>query len=430
MHIHCRILVLSCLCAASAISAHAQEAAGQGDDRWNQFRGPGGSGVVEGAVMPASLAPSDAVWTAQLPGSGAGSMAIWDNRVFLLAADPDTAERRFVCLDLQTGKQLWIHRFASRPHHLHARSTYASGTPCCDADRVYTAWSDPDQTVLTAFTHDGELVWSRDLGPFQAQHGAGTSPMRAGPYLVYFDSQQKDQLKPDQRPGQSRMLALNPATGETQWETNLTTTRVCYGVPLLAHNDDGSKWLVDANTGDGLFALDLQTGNRVWNLRVFSMRCVSSAMQYKDLFIGTSGSGGGGNHLVAVRPPKGDKPAQEVYRITRNAPYVPTPVIKDDLMYLAADNGVLSCVRPENGKVVWSKRAGGNISASPIIVGDSLLYISLDGAATVVKTGERYEKVGEWDFGEPIQATPAYANDRLLIRTGGRVYCFTDRDAA
>ncbi|MEZ6086864.1 MAG: hypothetical protein R3C05_02285 [Pirellulaceae bacterium] len=68
---------------------------------------------------------------------------------------------------------------------------------------------------------------------------------------------------------------------------------------------------------------------------------------------------GGGNHLVAVRP--GQKP-EEVYRFERSAPYVPTPVVVDDMIFVCGDAGVVSCISATDGSTHWNRRVGGTIS--------------------------------------------------------------------
>ncbi len=61
--------------------------------------------------------------------------------------------------------------------------------------------------------------------------------------------------------------------------TDLTTTRNCYSTPAIYQpSDGGPKQLVDTNTGDGVFGLDIKTGKMLWNLPVFEARCVSSQL--------------------------------------------------------------------------------------------------------------------------------------------------------
>ena len=277
----------------------------------------------------------------------------------------------------------------------------------------------------TITDRDGNEIWSRDFGTWQSQHGFGTSPRIFGNFVLLLNSQQAEQLDPGQTPGTSRLIAVDRSSGETVWESPLTATRTCYGVPAVFERD-GVTQIIDANTGNGMFGLDAKTGKMLWNLKVFDMRVCSTPLIAGDLAIGTAGSGGGGNHLVAVRIPTqpGQEPEQ-VYRIDRGAPYVPTPVLRGERLYMVDDKGLASCVDVRTGESLWMERVGGRqgYGASPIVVGDKMLVISLAGEATVLRASDEYEKLGEVDLGGPVGATPAFAEGCLLLRVDDELRC-------
>lgn len=386
-----------------------------------QFPGAGGNNYWPERELPTTWEADAYRWQVDLGGRDVGSPIVFGQKVYLLSGDAKTAARSLVSLDLKTGQERWRRTYAAAASRLHARNTYGSSTPAADADHVYAAWADPEHTWIRCFSHDGDEVWSRDLGRWTSQHGFGTSPVRLGELLVLFDSQQGEQLRDGQPPGQSRMIALDPKTGQTVWETPLKTTRVCYGVPAFRLAADGQAQIVAANTGNGLFGLDFKTGEMLWSQPVFRARCVSSPIVYQDLVLGSSGSGGGGNHLVAVRPEQSD--SGEAYRIERGAPYVPTPVVADGKLFMIDDKGIASCVDASTGDPFWMKRVGGNFEASPIVIGDKLLVISLAGEATVLAAEETYRKLSQFDLGGSVGATPVYGSGTLLLRIDDRLCC-------
>jgi outer membrane protein assembly factor BamB len=396
---------------------------------WPQFRGLHGLGVATGGVLPDQWTENDYRWTIDLPGMGIGSFAVHQNHVYLVNAEPDKNSRSVLALDLTSGKIVWQLAFPLSPHPLHARNTFASSTPVVDDRAVYFAWADPEQISVMAISHDGKVLWKRTLGRWQSEHGFATSPTLLDGRLFLLNSQQGEQLDPGQQAGQSSMLSLDPSTGNTIWESPLTTKRVCYGVPALRIASDGSQQVVAATDGDGLFGLDFATGKMLWQNRVFTARCVSCPLVMGDLVIGSAGSGNGGNHLVAVRPPDSHADAQgvmeapEVYRMKKFAPYVPTSAVVGKRLLMIDDKGIASSVDGMSGDLEWSERIGGNYSASPIVVGEKMLVIDLDGQAHVLGTGERLEVLGKIDLGGPVQATPAYAQGCLLLRIGNRVCC-------
>lgn len=390
---------------------------------WSRFHGPRGQGYVDGSVLPAAWSESDYVWTHDLGSRDVGSPVVHGGNVFYLLSFSNAKQIGVQSIELATGKLRWTRKFDQPSHHLHKRNTFASSTPFVDDDFVFVAWSEPQHTYLKCFDHQGEEVWSRDFGSWQSQHGFGTSPVVYGDSVLLFNSQQADQLKPGQSAGASRMISVDRKTGTTQWETGLATTRSCYGVPARFEYE-GKAQIVDANTGNGMFGLDPKTGRMLWNIDVFEMRCCSTPLVVGDLAIASSGSGGGGNHLVAVRIPKqqGEQPEQ-VYRLDRGAPYVPTPALRGDRLFIVDDKGIASCVAVKTGDVIWSKRVGGNFSASPVVIGDRLLLINLDGKATVLNAGDDYRQLGSFSLGAPVGATPALVDGYLVLRVGERLVC-------
>ncbi len=387
---------------------------------WSRFRGENSTGVVSDCTVPLPWTKQDIAWDIRLPGVGNGSPIVYGDRVFLMSADPDSAERYLLCYDLGTGQELWRETIASTPHRLHSRNTYASSTACVDERAVYFAWAAPDAAFLKALTHEGKEIWTKNLGTFVSQHGFGASPALFHGKLVLFVSQQEGDLAPGEAPGYSRVLAFDPATGEILWETPRTNKTVCYGTPSLFQDESGQPALLFANTGEGLFALSLETGKPLWNKTVFTKRVCSSPQIVGNLAIGTEGSGGGGNKLFAVNL-GGDHELQ--FEIDRAAPYVPTPVSTGDLLFLWDDKGIVTCLRLPGGETVWLERIGGNVSSSPVIAGGKLVGISEDGTVTILAASEAFQNLGSIKLGDTTRATPLVSKDFMLVRTESRLLC-------
>jgi outer membrane protein assembly factor BamB len=159
----------------------------------------------------------------------------------------------------------------------------------------------------------------------------------------------------------------------------------------------------------------------------------------------TCGEGGGDNTLVAVRLPteRSDDRADDgagrtvepeiVYQLDRSiAPYVPTPVCSGERLYLWGDRGVVTCVNAADGTVLWRGRVGGVFSASPIVVGGTVINVSADGEVVVIADGEAFEVLGRTPLGEPCRATPAVAGSRMFFRSVGRLFALdaTNADAS
>jgi outer membrane protein assembly factor BamB len=398
----------------SLATVAAPRAAGQ---QWNRFRGPNGSGVSSSTV-PATWTTADYHWRTVLPGTGHSSPVVWQDRVYLMSADPQTARQYVLAIDTADGRIVWQRDFSIATYPIHARNSFASSTPAVDADHVYVAWSTPAEATLTALSPEGEIVWQESLGPFASQHGFGASPILYDD-LVILSLLEKKPDGVEQRTETSRIVALDRLTGQQRWLQTRWSEVVSYSVPCIYRGPDGVDQLIGCSTADGIFSLDPRSGTVNWQIDVFEMRTVSSPVVAADLVLGTTGSGGGGNYVVAVRP--GGAP-EVAYDVRRQAPYVPTPVAKDGLLFLWSDKGVVSCLRADSGAVLWQERVGGNYSGSPVIAGDHLYCIDEEGVVVVLAAGETYRLLGKNPLGEASRSTPAIADDRLYLRTESQLF--------
>lgn len=416
-------LVATFLTVAWLVPAIAVEPANTDIRQWGRFRGANGVAGIEKCDVPLPWKAEDVAWQVELPGTGNGSPIFYGDQVFIMAADPENAERHLLSYRLTDGHQLWHKRIESKPYHLHARSSYASSTPCLNESAVFFCWATPESMTLLALNHAGEELWKRegeDLGTYTSQHGFGASPALFGKTLVVLNSQDTQELPPDVKPGASQVMAFDSETGKQKWATPRAASRACYGAPTLFKDSSGVDALLFCNTGDGLFALELETGKPLWNANVFGKRCVSSPVVVGDLAIGTEGSGGGGNVLYGVDLNNGH---EVKLKVDRSAPYVPTPVAKDSLLFLWGDAGIVSCVRLPDGDTLWSKRIGGNVSSSPVIAGDKLIGIAEDGTVTVLAASSGFNELGSVKLGSTCRSTPALSEHFMLLRTDKHLLC-------
>ncbi|MHB8865251.1 MAG: outer membrane protein assembly factor BamB family protein [Pirellulaceae bacterium] len=409
---HLTSLLVVVLLFGLVMPARAQE--------WTRFRGPNGAGLSDAKSIPTTWTESDYRWKIKLPGTGHSSPVIWGDKLFVLSADPTNAQRHVVCVHTDSGTILWQQQYASDTHPLNSRNSYASSTPAVDQQHVYIAWATNDHLTLRALDHDGREVWNQDLGPYVSEHGFGNSPIVYEDLVLLVNSQQAEELEPNQQPGTSCVVAVERATGKRRWTAPRTAARVCYPTPCVYQPPDGSPELICYDTAHGFFSLDPRTGAENWSFAAFTMRTVASPILVDDLVFGSNGSGGGGNYLVAAR--MGKQP-QEVYRLTRQAPYVSTPVAQDGLVYLYFDRGFVSCMQASDGKIVWSKRLTSGFSGSPVLVDGKLYCMDEDGNVLVLAAEREFRELARVPLGEPSRSTPAISGGRMFLRTETQLFC-------
>jgi len=387
---------------------------------WTRFRGPNGTGQSDATSIPTKLTESDYNWKVKLPGAAHSSPVLWGDKIFLLSADPEDATRHVVCLAAGDGKMIWTQSFKSKPFPKNPRNSFSSSTPAVDENRVYVAWATTDKTTLMALTHDGEIIWRRNLGPYVARHGFGTSPMLHDGKVILCCDQQGEKLEPGETPGESFIIAVDCKTGETVWRTERRSSSVAYSVPGVRRADDGSTELVCCSHSHGMFGLDPKTGRQRWAIDVFSMRSVSSPVVIDDLVFGSTGSGGGGNYVVAVRP---DPKPKVAYKIDTSAPYVPMTVAAGELAFLWYDRGVVTCINLADGKVFYRERIGGTFYGSPVRAGNAIYCINSAGEVIVVAAEKEFKLLSKHPLGEQSHATPAIAGGRMYLRTVSHLIC-------
>jgi outer membrane protein assembly factor BamB len=379
---------------------------------WERFRGANGLGVLAQCRVAIPWKSSQ-VTSVALPGSGNGSPILAGGYAFLLSADAADATRHVVAIDIAKNAVAWTQSYPSKTHSLHKFSSYASSTPCADAERVYVAWADPDNAVLKAITHSGKEGWSRNFGRYVSQHGFGTSPILVDGKIILLNSQDAQELAPGVEPGEDRMIAVDCKSGQTVWETALPTTRVCYGVPTVRKIGMRTE-LLCSTTGKGMFGLDCDNGSVAWSHDCFEQRVCASSLLLGNILIGSHGSGGGrDNRLVAFDV----ETKKELFRVNRAAPYVPTPVAANGLLFLWSDNGIVTCLELATGNSLWSNRIGGDYSGSPVILGDKLINVSHDGVVNVIAVGREFQKLASIETGKTVRSTIAADNEHVLVRT-------------
>src|SRR5213079_336193 len=147
--------------------------------------------------------------------------------------------------------------------------------------------------------------------------------------LGNFQDDQKF-VKDSPHSGESFIVAVDPRTGKTVWQTPRRSAVVAYSTPCVYESKNGRPALIFNSQAHGISALDPDTGKVLWEFdQAFDKRTVSSPLIAGDLILGSCGSGGGGNFLTAVRAgiPARDKKPELVYQMKKSAPYVTTGIV-------------------------------------------------------------------------------------------------------
>jgi outer membrane protein assembly factor BamB len=103
-------------------------------------------------------------------------------------------------------------------------------------------------------------------------------------------------------------------------------------------------------------------------------------------------------------------------------PTTPSLLVQGQELYAVTDQGVATCFDAAVGRVHWTKRLGGNFSASPLFGDGKVYFLSESGETTIIEAGVRYVELGKNRLGEAAFASPAVVDNSLLVRTEEHLY--------
>jgi outer membrane protein assembly factor BamB len=409
-----RVLGLSTMILAAAVAA-----APAAD--WARFRGPNGTGISDDTTIPVRFKEGDGVlWKVAVPGIGNSSPVISKGKVFLQSASKDGSQRMLLCLDAVTGKTEWSRSMPGAKAKINKLNSLASATPAADGDRVYDLVWDGARTLLTAYDYEGSLQWKQEVGPYQSQHGAGTSPVEfAG--RVYVN---------DDQDGSAVLRAFDGRTGKPLWHAERKAHRACYSPPIVRDIPNGGKELVVVST-TALTGYDPTSGavnwnwDWVWPAGTEALRTVGSPVVWKDIVYAYAGNGGGNSRIVAVRAGGNGVDPKLIWEKNRGTfAYVPCLLVAGDHLFTVQDKtGVAGCFDAATGKEVWTQRLGGEFYSSPVLIDGKVYLAKNSGDVFVFPSDTRYKLLARNSLGESILASPAVADGRLYIRGEEHLFC-------
>ena len=370
------------------------------------FRGPFGNGVSGHKNVPVDFdGPSgkNILWKINVPLQGYNSPVIWGSRLFVTGASAQ--KREIYCIDRNTGKMIWsktadnIQGSPATPPKTTEDTGLAAPSVAVDGIRVYAIFGTGD---VISFDMDGNRIWARNLGVPDNHYGHSSS-------LIAW----KDKLyvQYDTNRGQ-RLLALNVATGETVWETT-RTVKVSWATPIMA--SVGGKYLVILASDPGVAAYDAETGKELWMAKGLMGEVGPSPAFGEGLVFATQEYA----TLMAINPANG----QIVWQDDEYLSEVSSPVAAGGLVFVATSYGVLACFDAKTGEKLWEHDEGVGYYSSPVVVNNQLFLFDLEGRLQVFALEREMKIVGESNLGAKITSTPAFADGRMYVRAGSVIYC-------
>jgi outer membrane protein assembly factor BamB len=390
-------------------------------ENWPEFRGPTGQGRSAATGLPLAWSEKGNVrWKTAIHDRGWSSPVVWEDQIWVTAATEDGKRMFAVAVDRKTGAivhDVPVFETAS-PEHVATVNSYASPTPAIEAGRVYVHFGTYGTAGLDTGT--GKILWTRRDLNCDHHEGPGSSPILFGDLLIFHVDGRDVQY----------VIALEKATGKTRWKKDRSVdfspfpsnTRKGFCTPQII-GWDGKPQLVSPGAKAAM-GYDPATGEEIWKVGydgwsmvprpVFDGTLVFLVNDYER------------PELWAIRPGgQGEKKSdpQVMWKITKGMPAQPSSILADGLLYTVSDNGIVHCIEPGTGTIVWKDRVDGNFAASPILAEGRIYLFGEEGKTTVIQPGREFKVLATSELEGQVKASPAVAGKSIILRTKGNLYC-------
>lgn len=435
-----RTLWMAALCAGACLGQN-----------WPGFRGPGASGVLDGAGAPVKWDAEkgeNIAWKTPIPGLSHASPVVWGDKVFIttaISSDPSAVFRhglfgdvepskdvtkhtwKVYALDRNSGKILWEKTaYEGVPKtKRHPKSSQNSCTPATDGKYVVVNFGSEG---LYTYDTDGKLLWKKDLGVLNAgwffdpdyEWGIASSPaIYKGMAIVQIDIQRN-----------SFLAAYRLKDGAEVWKVKRDEIPG-WGTPTVYEGKARAELIT--NGTKAIRGYDPMTGKELWKLTGNSEVTVTTPVVAHELIFVANGYPPI-QPIYAIRTgSNGDISLKEntssnvgiAWSYKRGGPYMPTPLAYGPHLYICSNNGIVTVYDAKTGERVYQQRLtekGGAYSASPVASDGKIYFANEDGEVNVIKAGAKFELLATNPMGEVLMATPAIASGMVIVRGQNSVF--------
>ncbi|HSI15968.1 MAG TPA: PQQ-binding-like beta-propeller repeat protein [Chthoniobacter sp.] len=399
---------------AAGLASLGQMARAEDWPGWRGLRGDGTSAEKQVPVQWDATKGEGVAWSTEIPGEGHSSPIVLGKRVFVTSAMPETEERLLLCLDRDSGKELWRRTVLTSPlERKHRENSYASSTPATDGKRVFVSFLEGNNAVLAAYDLEGKQQWVVQPGVFHSQHGFSSSP-------VIFEDKV---IVNGDHDGDAWIAALSREDGHTIWKIDRENKTRSYCTPII--RDLAGRTQMILSGSKCVASYDPRNGQRHWIIDGPTEQFVASIVYNAkhDMLFMTGGFPA--HHILGIKPDgQGNvTDSKIVWRTNKGVSYVPSPISEGDYFLVVSDGGVASCFHAATGEMYWQERVGPHAHSS-IVSANGLVYFTADdGTTTVVKPGPTFEVVAKNVLGEPTESSPAISDGHVFLRGAKHLYC-------
>ena len=381
---------------------------------WPRWRGPRGNAVSSEQELPVEWdATRNVAWKTTIAGEGSSSPIVSGDAVFVTSSLEHGFRRLTNCLDRQTGQIRWTREIADDdPEVASSLTGHAAATPAADGRRVVAAFG---RAGLVCYDYEGRELWRVSLGRFDSELGLASSPIIDGESVFLVCDHDGDRFTSFD----SYLLAVKVADGGTLWKTERRGLFRSWSTPIVVEFGGRKQLVVSAQ--DELRGYDSLSGKLVWQVAGTTGWVTPSPVFADDTIFAASGKNG---PIVAVRPAAdGVAVAEIAWKIDGAGPYVCSPIVYGNYLYVHGESGVLTCYEAATGRQVYRQRLPGKFTASAAAGDEKLYFTNEEGTTYVVAAGAVFKLLATNQLAEETLASPAISGRRLFLRAAQHLYC-------
>ena len=405
---------------------------------WASWRGPNqdGSSSQTGLISSWSVDGENLVWKADF--IGRSTPIVLNNRVYVIGrvGVDITEQERVACFDAETGNLLWEHRF--NVFHSTIPFNRLGWTSLAGDRETGYIYAHTISGIFTCFDKDGKIVWSHSLteeyGRFTGFGGRTVTPVVDGNLVILSFLNTSWGSHAAMR---HRYFAFDKRTGEVVWTAKPggPPKDTTYPVSVVAEIN-GRRLLIDGNSDGNVYAMDVQTGERVWGFQV-SQGPLNSSVVVDGTRVYATHNRENTDTTVMGRvvcidgTGTGDiSKSHELWRVDGIEAGFSSPAIADGRLYVVDNSANLHCLNAETGEVHWTHSLGTVGKGSPVVADGKIYVTEVNGRIHILQPGEDECKTlnttqVERESGRyaEIYGSPAIAYGRVYFTTEEGLYC-------
>lgn len=365
---------------------------------WPGFRGYRGLGIGYAQNIPDhwdATTEENILWKTPIPKPGFNSPVIWERRIFLSGADK--TGRSVYCFDLDTGEIIWEKETTTASDSAMPEVSEDTGlaAPTMAVNGMFVSAIFATGELIT-LDFNGTIIWEKKLQTPDNAYGHASS------LIAYLD---KLFVQYDHGHG-AQLLAFDISTGKKLWERR-REVETSWTSPVIVPSSKGDQLILtatpliisyDPHTGASLWQMEDVIGGEIGPSPAFFNDRVYFMNQYSILAC---------VDIIAQK---------KVWEYNRNLSDIPSLVASDGYLIVPTSFGKVTCFNAETGDRYWEQKFETGFYASPLIVGDTVYLLDRKGVMRIFKLARTFESVSDPDIAEECVATPALADNKIIIR--------------